>query len=85
MMRSALARTWASDGAGSKVCELVASGTMPRSRMRSPPMLRAIELMGATVVATSSLSGSPGQLVLPSRRRVAGRGGTRGRITGSQP
>ena len=59
MMRSAFDRTCASDGLGSKVWELVASGTMPCSRMRSPPMLRARELMGATVVATSSLSGSP--------------------------
>ena len=59
MIRSALARVWASDGAGSNVCEFVASGTIPRRRIRSPPMFRAIELIGATVVATSSLSDPP--------------------------
>ncbi len=59
MIRSAFARVCASDGAGSKVCEFVASGMIPRRRIRSPPMFRAIELIGATVVATSSLSGPP--------------------------
>ena len=59
MIRSAFARVWASDGAGSNVCEFVASGISPRSRIRSPPIFRAIELIGATVVATSSLSDPP--------------------------
>src|SRR5438045_425206 len=59
MIRSAFASVWASDGDGSNVCEFVASGMSPRRRIRSPPILRAIELIGATVVATSSLSAPP--------------------------
>jgi hypothetical protein len=59
MMRSAFASVCASEGAGSNVCEFVASGMSPWSLIRAPPTLRASELIGATVVATSSLSGSP--------------------------
>src|SRR5829696_4155521 len=57
--RSASARICASEGAGSKVWELVPSGTIPRRSIRVPPTLRTIELIGATVVATFSLPLSP--------------------------
>ena len=47
-------------GAGSNVCELVPSGTMPRIRARSPMTLAAMEVMGLTVVTTSGRLSSAG-------------------------
>ena len=49
---SASLRRAATDGAGSKVCELVPSGTMPRTSTQSPPTRDTIEVIGDTVVAT---------------------------------
>lgn len=43
------------EGDGSKVWELVPSGTMPMISARSPMMFAAIEVIGATVVTTRSL------------------------------
>ena len=60
-MMSAVLSSSATWGAGSKVWLLVPSGTMPSTSTRSPPMLAAIEVIGATVVATFNapvLSGS---------------------------
>jgi hypothetical protein len=72
MMRSAFASVCASDGAGSNVWEFVASGMSPWSLIRVPPTLRASELIGATVVATSSLSSSPVRVsVHPSEAAAA--------------
>jgi len=42
---------------GSNVCEFVPSGTMPVILTRSPPMLAAMLVIGATVVPTSSCVG----------------------------
>jgi len=47
----ALASTVATLGGGSKVCELVPSGTRPMTSAASPTMLARIEVMGATVEA----------------------------------
>ncbi len=49
---SAVVMTSAADGGGSKVWELVPSGTMPTISARSPMMFAAIEVIGATVVTT---------------------------------
>ena len=68
MIRSALASAWASDGPGSNVCEFVASGTMPWRRIRSPPMFRAIELIGRDRRRDIELVGAAGQLVVPAQR-----------------
>ncbi len=53
-MTSASASTLACDGTGSNVCELVPSGTTPWMSTLSPPMFAAIDVIGATVVTTSS-------------------------------
>ena len=49
---SAVVITSAADGGGSKVCELVPSGTMPTISAQSPITFAAIEVIGATVVTT---------------------------------
>ena len=49
---SASLKRAATDGAGSKVCELVPSGTMPRTSTQSPPTRDTMEVIGETVVAT---------------------------------
>ena len=49
---SAVVITSAADGDGSKVWELVPSGTMPTISARSPMMFAAMEVIGATVVTT---------------------------------
>jgi len=55
----------ATDGAGSKVCEFVPSGTMPRISTQSPPTREVIEVIGETVVATRMRS-SPAVSALES-------------------
>ena len=65
-IRSASLSSPATLGSGSKVWLLVPSGTMPRTSTRSPPMLAAIEVMGETVVATSSFSPFPSPVAEPS-------------------
>ena len=56
--RSASASTAATDGAGSKVCELTPSGTTPRRLIRAPPTLSTMLVMGETVATTLSASGA---------------------------
>ncbi len=56
---SAVESSSATLGLGSNVCELVPSGTIPVMSTRSPPMPAAMLVIGATVVATSSLPSSP--------------------------
>ena len=68
---SASASTLASDGTGSNVCEFVPSGTMPVMATLSPPMLAAIDVIGATVVTT---------FTLPAAATVRRRGGRWGRL-----
>ncbi len=61
-MMSAFSRVFASLGFGSKVCELVPSGTMPATMVLVPPaMLATMLVIGATVVAIVSvpLTGAP--------------------------
>jgi hypothetical protein len=58
-MTSAVLSKAATCGAGSKVWLFVPSGTMPLICTRLPPMLAAIEVMGATEVATLSRSLAP--------------------------
>ena len=53
---SASLNSAATEGAGSNVCELVPSGTIPRISTQSPPTREAMDVMGETVVATSSRS-----------------------------
>ena len=50
--RSASDSKAATDGAGSKVCELTPSGTTPCKRMRLPPMFSTMLVMGDTVATT---------------------------------
>jgi hypothetical protein len=57
-IRSARLSTFAALGGGSKVCELVPSGTRPSMMTRSPPTAAVIEVIGATVVTTRSRSPS---------------------------
>jgi len=56
---SAVVITSAADGGGSKVWELVPSGTMPTMSAHSPMTLAAIEVIGATVVTTRMVSDDP--------------------------
>ena len=51
---SASANALASDGAGSKVWELVPSGTIPVRSIVVPPMFWAMFVIGETVVTTLS-------------------------------
>ena len=57
-------------GAGSKVWLLVPSGTMPSMSTLSPPMLAAIEVIGATVVATLSWPSLLSSLLHPVSTRA---------------
>ena len=54
--RQNIAREPAALGGGSKVCELVPSGTRPSTIARSPATAAVIEVSGATVVTTRSSS-----------------------------
>ena len=56
MIRSAVLRSSATRGSGSKVWLFVPSGTIPSICTLSPPMLAAIDVIGETVVATSGRS-----------------------------
>ena len=53
---SAVVITSAADGGGSNVCELVPSGTTPVISAQSPMTFAAIEVIGATVVTTRTVS-----------------------------
>src|SRR6056297_560940 len=66
---SAMVITSAADGGGSKVCELVPSGTMPMISAQSPMTLAAIEVIGATVVTTWKSEAEP--VALPSASAVS--------------
>ena len=61
---SAFSSSFAVCGGGSKVWLFVPSGTIPSTSARSPAMLAAMEVMGATVVAMVSRSADPADELL---------------------
>ena len=82
--RSASASTAATDGAGSKVCELTPSGTTPRRSIRAPPTLSTMLVMGETVATTLSASGAGAPAVAVPAPPVA-TGGDAGPVPGWLP